>query len=55
MFEGDIKLTPKQKELMNMNDEVHESAFRSNRNQHWPGGVVPYVLDYSLGKRNNSL
>ena len=56
MFEGDIKLTPKQKELMSESKhQIHERAVVRDRDERWPGAVIPYVMDSSLGERNSKL
>ena len=54
LFEGDIVLTPGQKELLRkLNEEdggVSEQAIRAHFLYRWENGVVPYVLEKSLSK-----
>ena len=56
-FEGDIRLTPKQIEMMKIGTSeekglhhINERAVVRNIADTWPGAVVPYVFSSSLGK-----
>lgn len=51
LFEGDIKLTPKQKAALQSDDATIENWGRSALK--WPRDGIPYVLDSSLSRLPN--
>ena len=46
MFEGDIEVTPEQMERL----QKGTNEFGSIIGKRWPGGVIPYVIERSIGK-----
>ncbi len=56
-FEGDIILTPDQKEIMESSTEeeegehVNKRAVQKNLSDKWENGVVPYVIASGLRKQ----
>lgn len=55
LFEGDIVLTDKQKDIIEHTNEMSEQeasdqAFKRRLTSRWPRGVVPFVLDKSLSQ-----
>ena len=47
LFEGDMILSAEQRlEMINGNSRQSRGAHKLRR---WPGGVVPYTIDWSLG------
>ena len=51
MYEGDMILTPEQRMAADLGMDVDNPLGRgSTIGRQWPSGVVPYVIDDSLGK-----